>query len=71
MTTVKTTYLVSKQGNRNLVLDDDLATHTSLTSAREEAARATRMTGLPHFVHKLEVETLFSYRPGPAIEERR
>lgn len=58
-------YIVSKQGNRNLVLDQGVATfvHKDLTEARAEANRRTIDSGDPWFVFEIEPKLLFSYRP--------
>lgn len=66
----KVTYLVSKQSNRNLVLDSgvaELPVDGSLDKAREVAEHATRTSGIPHFVHEISVRTLFAFKPGPAV----
>jgi hypothetical protein len=66
----KTTYLVSKQSNRSLVLNGGVAEVPvgTLNEAKTAAERATRTTGQPHYVHEIRVKTLYAFKPGPAIE---
>lgn len=59
-------YIVSRQGNRNLVLDDSSFTvwETELEAEAYSESR-TRESNQPHFVHQVRVSTVSSVRLIP------
>lgn len=65
-----TRYAVSKQGNRNLLLNaDDIEWFDSLPSAREHAWRCAGRDHRNWYVHEVAISSLFVYRTPPALEE--
>lgn len=59
-------YIVSKQGNRNLVLDAPSFTvwDTELEAEAHSESR-TRESSQPHFVHQVRISTVSSVRLVP------
>lgn len=59
-------YIVSDQGNRNLVLEDPGFTvwDTEL-EAEEHSETRTRESNRPHFVHQVRISTVSSVRLVP------
>jgi len=59
-------YIVSKQGNRSLVLNDPgYSVWNTETEAEAHSESRTRESNLPHFVHQVRVSTVSSVRLVP------
>lgn len=59
-------YVVSKQGNRNLVLNDSHFTvWDTETEAEAHSESRTRESNLPHFVHRVRISTVSSVQLVP------
>lgn len=63
-------YLISRQGNRNLVLADDATRpFDTLNEAKEAAWRESSGDHQNWFIHEVSVKTVYAYRPQPSKGE--
>lgn len=63
-------YAVSRQGNRNLVLDhESTEIGPDLPEARSYATTKAKSEGVPWYVFEIEVSLMFAYRPKTEVSE--
>ena len=66
----RSVFLVSKQGNSNLVMQSgDIEFSDTLAEAREDAASYAKEDRTPWFVFEVQVSPLFVYRPQVSVTE--